>query len=52
VFYTRIKEKSKLNALREGAGRVVEVMEDHASEEMMAQEHEGNESVGSEELAW
>ncbi|KAF2823451.1 DNA polymeras-like protein zeta catalytic subunit [Ophiobolus disseminans] len=54
VFYTRIKEKSKLNALREGAGRVVDIMEEHAEEEMNTQEYEhaGSESVESEDIAW
>ncbi|KAH8728931.1 hypothetical protein GQ44DRAFT_818764 [Phaeosphaeriaceae sp. PMI808] len=29
VFYTRIRERSKLSGLREGIGRVVEVIEEH-----------------------
>jgi DNA polymerase zeta len=49
VFYTRIKERSRLTALRGGVERVVEVIEQHIDED------DGDVvtgRVGSEELAW
>jgi DNA polymerase zeta len=53
VFYTRIKEKSRLKALREGVGRVVDVMEEHAEEGMVALEYkERSVSIESEDLVW
>ncbi|EAT92185.2 hypothetical protein SNOG_00690 [Parastagonospora nodorum SN15] len=62
VFYTRIKERSKLNGLKESVGRVVEIIEKHeqqvfekeiAQEEIMVpQEHGGTGSIASEEIAW
>ena len=58
VFYTRIKERSRLNALKEGTGRVVEIIEDHVDgdededEEKGVQEARRSRSRGSEELVW
>jgi DNA polymerase zeta len=50
VFYTRIRERSKLSELNEGVGKVVEVLEEHDNNDL-----EGGvvkEKEGSEELAW
>jgi len=62
VFYTRIKERSKLNGLKDSVGRVVEIIEEHelqvfekemAKEEVVvAKEPEGTESMTSEDIAW
>jgi DNA polymerase zeta len=62
VFYTRIKERSRLNELNEGVGRVVEVIEEHDKEvqaqemevyEMAAREFESRSGSGaSEDLDW
>jgi DNA polymerase zeta len=54
VFYTRIRERSKLNELREGVGRVIEVIEDHNDgEEGVGIEKGRSESnVWSEDTAW
>lgn len=51
VFYTRIRERSKLNQLRDGVGRVVEVLEDHDDEHVNVG-RQGGESAESEDLAW
>jgi DNA polymerase zeta len=62
VFYTRIKERSKLNGLKDSVGRVVEIIEEHelqVFEKEMAQEEvvvtkepEGTESMTSDDIAW
>jgi DNA polymerase zeta len=51
AFYTRIKERSRLTALRGGVGRVVQVIEQHVDvDEDDIDAVQGR--VGSEELAW
>jgi DNA polymerase zeta len=45
VFYTRIKERSKLNELRQGVGGVVGMLEDHEERQQEVKD-------GREELAW
>jgi DNA polymerase zeta len=57
VFYTRIRERSKLARLKVGAGRVIEVLEekeDQDSEEETKQggERESSVEVSSEDLEW
>ncbi|KAF2632532.1 DNA polymeras-like protein zeta catalytic subunit [Macroventuria anomochaeta] len=60
VFYTRIREKSRLSNLREGVGRVVNVLEDGIPEEFGEKKGrrkgkgkgKGKKSRGSEGLAW
>jgi DNA polymerase zeta len=57
VFYTRIRERSKLSGLREGVGRVIEVLEDKDDEAAAVQmEEQRSKSAslgpGKEDLAW
>jgi DNA polymerase zeta len=46
VFYTRIRERSKLAGLKDGVGRVVQVLEDKDMEE------DGDGDSGGETLEW
>jgi DNA polymerase zeta len=54
VFYTRTRERSKLHELREGVGRVIQVIEDHNdSEDMVVKGKESSVgNVGSKDIAW
>jgi DNA polymerase zeta len=53
VFYTRIRERSKLNELNESVGRVIEVLEDHDEVEDTAfKEQESDRDEGNEDLTW
>lgn len=52
VFYTRIREKSKLSELNESIGRVVEVLEEHDDVEIQVASKESSISDGSEDLSW
>lgn len=48
VFYTRIRERSKLSRLEVGVARVIEVLENHDDDE----DNVGNERQDSLELGW
>jgi len=58
VFYTRIRERSKLSGLKDGVGRVIEVLEDRNdqdSEVEVGRDREGGEvsgEVSGEDLEW
>jgi DNA polymerase zeta len=53
VFYTRIRERSKLNELNQSVGRVIEVLEDHdEAEDTVVKEQENDKAVETEHLAW
>jgi DNA polymerase zeta len=62
VFYTRIKERSKLSELNESAGRVVEIIEEHEErmiehevelyQEHVVEKERERKSVESEDIAW
>jgi DNA polymerase zeta len=53
VFYTRLKERSKLAGLKAGEGRVIEVLENFEEEEVVLEkEKTRSESAVSEGLAW
>lgn len=52
VFYTRIREKSKLNELNESIGRVVEVLEEHDDTNSPVVEQEHSLSEASDDLSW
>jgi DNA polymerase zeta len=52
VFYTRIRERSKLSGLKEGAGKVVEVLEEGISDGLGDQSRAGSSKGSSEGLAW
>jgi DNA polymerase zeta len=55
VFYTRIKERSRLSALRDSVAPVIRIMEEGSMEEGFGAQKEGSsgggEGVGSEEVA-
>jgi DNA polymerase zeta len=51
VFYTRTRERSKLNELREGVGRAIEVIEGYDGEGQDVGKEE-KERAGSEDIAW
>ncbi|OAL56699.1 DNA polymeras-like protein zeta catalytic subunit [Pyrenochaeta sp. DS3sAY3a] len=56
VFYTRIRERSKLSGLKESIGPVIEVLEtsndNEETEGLVGMESEENSRQGSEDLAW
>ncbi|KAF2659320.1 hypothetical protein K491DRAFT_712839 [Lophiostoma macrostomum CBS 122681] len=61
VFYTRIRERAKLMGLKDGVGRVIEVLEEEderdqreggVEEVQVERENESAEEVGSEGLDW
>lgn len=61
VFYTRIRERSRLSGLKDSIGAVIDVLEEHEEEDEHEHEHEevhvsierdSSESVRSEDLDW
>ncbi|KAH7078349.1 hypothetical protein FB567DRAFT_133332 [Paraphoma chrysanthemicola] len=57
VFYTRIKERSKLAGLRDGVGRVIELLEEKEDKALELQLggrriESAREEFGKEDLAW
>ncbi|KAF2032252.1 hypothetical protein EK21DRAFT_61464 [Setomelanomma holmii] len=58
VFYTRIRERSKLAGLKEGVGKVIEALEEREDDLDGVQDRErsasrsASERFGKEELAW
>ncbi|CAO2657595.1 Nn.00g037210.m01.CDS01 [Neocucurbitaria sp. VM-36] len=52
VFYTRIRERSKLTGFKEGIGSVIEVLEEGINERPTVEREGSSESIVSEDLAW
>jgi len=54
VFYTRTREKNRLGNLKEGVGRVVDVLEEEIPEdfEERKKKKNGRKSAGRDELVW
>ncbi|KAF1841784.1 DNA polymeras-like protein zeta catalytic subunit [Cucurbitaria berberidis CBS 394.84] len=52
VFYTRIRERSKLTGLKDGIGGVIEVLEEGNDERPTAEREKSSERIGSERLSW
>ncbi|KAL5119469.1 DNA polymerase zeta [Pleosporales sp. CAS-2024a] len=51
VFYTRIKERTKLNEMKESVGRAIDMIEEHA-ERMVAKELDNQDLVHKDDIAW